>query len=701
MEFDTALAVLPTSPGAGRACYWVHNDNVLQIQVLLLQYMRSRKNQVSPATPSSSRPPRQLSIHGSDSLSKDQASRTSGVIVCDELQRFADRRSSETLSDSESEAGRENSAKSAASIRYSSSGEAMLTLGGPFARRESENQPAWQTARLKRKALGSLFDNDESSLCASHLTNVPNEVESSRLTPGRNESEHRIDTCLRTMPLLTDVKKLLHSHGMSVSKSSYSFLEVSVRTCLAFGRVALLSYLEIADFDCLDDVQPLVTITSECTRFAGTHNTDTSGFWATIVSLAWSSPAVKILLYLQDRSVGAILTLRFAQDTEIIFSKCSAVVLREQYDDSSSSEESSAPLSEFPFAVLTVRYEGAAGMNTRVGLLERLDKSHLTERVRGFALDTHAVAVLYKPQRMPRPYWLPLLDQDIRKVPSDESSSKSRSSKRRTPNGGSPASTTEGANGSGFSTRIESSETSIFESSEQLPVASRSKRQLRRESLRRKIHDPSRQQTTRYWNEYDDGNVLTDENAYTITIDPNAPSGFPGAATISRFAGKSVDGLKTLLARGKPRKPERRPLLGHDSGLPFYVDSDDSDLEEGEASPQYGTMRHRNILTEEQLTAAERSRDNLLSGSAAASFALSFVLGFVVFLLMKYTRRKALVQTDVGVVVGVVCSVVLGIVGIILTKKRRESVGWVWWVFIAMLFLLVVVWNYLVVTIVF
>ena len=561
------------------------------------------------------------------------------MIVCDELQRFAKRRSSTPISESENDAGRALK-EPAASIRYSSSGEAVLTVGTssnetPKAKLGSP----WRTARLKRKALGSLFDSDTSRGDPSVSEDPDSRLSQSPAMNGALRAmaeSDRIQSCLHTMPSVTDAKSWLQKH---------------------------------------QDVQPLVEIHSDRTRFAGIRNTDTSGIWATL-------------------------------DTEIVLAKCSSALLAEQYNSSSSSEEATSPCLRFPHAVLNVRFEGDVNM----GLIKTLDGSHLTERVRGFSLDTHAVATLYKPHRIPPPYWLPLLDQDIRKVPDEaESSSQLVSSARMTPRSGSPrpnsnsaTSTNDGPTGSGFSARLESSETSVPETVEPPSTATRKKRKLRRESLRRESQDASQRENIRYWNEFDDGDEGTENNAYTIFIDPNASSSFPGAATISHITKASINRVKSLFRRQKTPDLERQPLLGDHASV-TRSNSEDSDLEDGAASPPYRTHSHQGLPSHPRrkpLFSPRNTRETWLTGACVASFILSLVLLFMETILINTSRRKAVAATDVGVLVGVAFSLALGIGGLGATAARAERVGWVWWTVVVLLFAVVVAGNGLLLTIV-
>ena len=630
VDLDTTLAVLPQDQGAGHACYWVHNDNLLQIQIFLLRYTRSRKNQVctSAPTPSSLRASRHGSCSSLASFPMPQPNQKAGTIICDELDRLVERRSGATLSDSESETERD-SGEPAATIRYSSSGEAVLTIG-PSSDEMPKVRSPWRTARLKRKALGSLFQLDESQQAMRRSADA--DVQSPQLSESDAacsswHASNRVQTCLHTISLV-DAKSWFYKHR---------------------------------------DVQPLVEIHSRRTRFAGIRNTDSSGVWAVL-------------------------------DTEIVLTKCSSASLAGQYNHSSSSEEAHSPYVQFPHAILTIRFEGS----DETGLIEKLDNSHLTERVRGFSLDTHAVATLYKPSRMPPPYWLPLLDQDIRKVPNDAESDRPVGLARTTPQSISPRAKSNSATSvtndpadSRFSARLGSSETSVPDLTEAPRSDARKKRKPRRVSLRRKTQDPSQRERRRYWNEFDDGDEGKDHNAYTILIDPNTSNSFPGVATLSRFASASANRFKSFFRRGKPSDLERQPLLG-DRASNSQSSSEDSDLESGTALAPDRNPSHLSLLLHSHrkpLPPHSHNRDNWPTGACIACFILAFVMLLMETILITTGRRKAAADTDVGVLVGVAFSLTLGVAGLGATAARMAATGWVWWSVVSLLFVVLVVGN--------
>ena len=159
LEIDTALATIPFGHRAAKAAYWIHQDNVVQIHVLLLQYTRLQKSNERTPSPESPTSPRG-SISGHPAKLSSRTDEELGIIICDDLECFAQRQSSETISDTENRAG-SSSEKAAASIRYSSNGDALVVVGAVTKDacnfQGSNTELPTTKARFKRKAIPRLF----------------------------------------------------------------------------------------------------------------------------------------------------------------------------------------------------------------------------------------------------------------------------------------------------------------------------------------------------------------------------------------------------------------------------------------------------------------------------------------------------------------------------------------------------------------
>lgn len=162
VDIDTALAILPLGPSAARAVYWIHPDNIVQIHVLLLQYTRlpkSKNTNASLDTPPSSRSSPRGSLSANTSRPFPRTDEEVGNIVCDDPQRFAQRRNCETIS--EDKAGTV-AHKAAASIRYSCGDDAVAVVGivpdNASKPAESQTRLPSSKAKVDRKTISHLFN---------------------------------------------------------------------------------------------------------------------------------------------------------------------------------------------------------------------------------------------------------------------------------------------------------------------------------------------------------------------------------------------------------------------------------------------------------------------------------------------------------------------------------------------------------------
>ena len=230
-DVDSTLATLPFGRSAGKAVYWIHSDNIVQIHILLLQYLRLRR---STGIDASSKSSRRSSIHESAVGYTATTGSETGIIICDELQAFAKRRSSITIGDMETSPGA-SAEEAAASIRYSSSGEALITVGTGHLRKPQIPNLAVREgpkkAVLKSKALKSLFN-----------SKVPITAPQTR-SPGINYEDQQYFRDLTSKPACDNVREWLQAHH---------------------------------------NVQPLVRLQYKRSRFADLSNNEAWGIWATL-----------------------------------------------------------------------------------------------------------------------------------------------------------------------------------------------------------------------------------------------------------------------------------------------------------------------------------------------------------------------------------------------------------------------------------
>ena len=286
IDVDTALAILPLGLVAGKASYWIHSDNLVEIQVLLLQYTRLCMPTTSGKSSQQPSPTRSMvgrSMAAGGGMSENDV----GVIICDDLERFAKGRSSATISDSENIPGT-SAEKAVTSIRYTSKGNAVVVVGtSPALGHPSAKGiiSGVRKARFKRRALRDLFG-----------TNTEPSLIRTRSGLSRQSSFSEADQ-------LQDVD--------------------SVRKWLGDHR----------------EVQPLVQIQFNRSRFVGLGNNGLGGVWATL-------------------------------DQNVYMRRCSSKTLNANEDKLALIEGGAETL---PHADLEVRYEGERAPK----LVAALDESHL------------------------------------------------------------------------------------------------------------------------------------------------------------------------------------------------------------------------------------------------------------------------------------------------------------------------------------
>ncbi|KAI9849261.1 MAG: hypothetical protein M1837_004720 [Sclerophora amabilis] len=233
-DFDTALALCPLSNSSSKATYWVHVDHIVELQVLLLQYTRlrvtkqQRRDASNSVVPSSA-----VSSHESvENVSMGgEADDEAGILVCDDLKRFAKDQSKATVGDVEHGPGRvpENAL---VSVRWNSNDEAVVALQDtPGSSRIDDAAELLKIkAKLKQKHIKSLFDSKSSTLSLGQ-------------TPSSSGLGKDRQTAQESLSNLDDIRSWLAQHR---------------------------------------EVHPLVEIRSRRTRFAGLANDARRGTWVSL-----------------------------------------------------------------------------------------------------------------------------------------------------------------------------------------------------------------------------------------------------------------------------------------------------------------------------------------------------------------------------------------------------------------------------------
>ncbi|KAF2178087.1 hypothetical protein K469DRAFT_600744 [Zopfia rhizophila CBS 207.26] len=423
-----------------------------------------------------------------------------------------------------------------------------------------------------------------------------------------------------------------------------------------------------------EDTKPITGICAKRTRFVGLHNGPLGGLWATL-----------------DRDIF----LKKSLNKDLVNDEW----LIQAREDSHG----------FPHAVLEVRREG--GYPTQ--LIQALDRSHLVERVRGFSLETHAVWICCKPSAMSTPHWIPLLDNDIRKLPASVKRQRRKAgsvadslSNSRPHTSASSKSVAEGQTSPNSLRIVESSATSGPESFHAPSLQSfRKKTRKPYADYTPSVQAEEPSVTQGYWNEYD--NPESEDEGYYIYIDPNASVKFPGQEIIENWARKT----KKLFRVGKI--PEESPLLSTaEYGTSDGDETADESVTRGPTNygaiasgPRTSRQRHdyfssifrllrnpyRNGQTLNTMRQrSERERQDLLdeihirqheremtklrlySTCLVAAVVIDTILGT----LTATSRRKKRGVVDGAIFFGTISNLLILSVAVTSMKTRQERLGW-------------------------
>jgi hypothetical protein len=528
--FDTNIATVPLGQDGTFASYFVHPENIIELQMLLLQHSRfylSRSRQNSVRTPISSQP-QTPTFPGAVPDVADYH-----MLMADDLERFTNEQSGITVTDREHKMGSYPQGAQAA-VRWTSDGDALACLRSKSGRTKS--------AYLKKKHIHDFFDPE-----AEFSTQRDEADTTERVEELRNE-------------LLKDKTKPLFHYSCSRSR----------------------------------------------------------------------------LIGLDDNAEGLVLA---TLDSGITIEKAGET-------------ERERTKSTFPFALLLVRQEG----KPKSGLLAALDRSHLVERVRGFSLEYHSVWQIYQPENIPPPFWLPILSQDIRKMPPATGAKRpSRSSDSSapgalsagTPSSGTLDSTTAVETPNEFASQLQSP-----------PLKSFGKKKRRK-------YPEARTPTQKYWSEYDNPEDGEDSNAYYIYVDPNETNPF------DRFFEKVATAFKR-------RKVSEEEALLSTPGTPMPEEEESSD-EESDAA----TTRNRfhlpgvtfgTFAPSSNPAHVRRERpSSFLPQFSAICFAASLAMLVMAYILRTTGRHKFIREVHVGVLFSMGCSLIFVLLGFMNVLRRGSN----------------------------
>ena len=226
LDFDLALSTVPLGTNGNKATYWIHPDNVVEVQVLLLQHMRLHtvSSKLSSQTTSANATP--LRRHSSSANTDRYFGNEDhvGLQVLDYAEAFAIKQNASTIGSSEENKGNVG-IKAAANVRFSAAAEAAIVV---CTATDLHTQSAGdiRIAKLKRKFTEAFLD-------------------TSRQLPDK-QSVRFVD-----------------------QTGSFDDSEKETQTI----RQWLTEHKEIT---------PIAGVGAKRTRFAGLHNNPSGGIWATL-----------------------------------------------------------------------------------------------------------------------------------------------------------------------------------------------------------------------------------------------------------------------------------------------------------------------------------------------------------------------------------------------------------------------------------
>ncbi|KAF2013792.1 hypothetical protein BU24DRAFT_247180 [Aaosphaeria arxii CBS 175.79] len=427
------------------------------------------------------------------------------------------------------------------------------------------------------------------------------------------------------------------------------------------------------------NIRPIAGLCSKRTRFVGLQNSSSGGIWATL-----------------DRDIA----FKESVQTDLCSHEWAS--------------EARKGAHRFGHAVLEIRREGGYPES----LIQRLDNSHLVQRVHGYSLETHAVWSCHKPAAMSPPVWISLLDQDLLKVPAPVKKRRRRqaatvpdtqSNSSRPDTSPSAASLTDGQS-TPFTSRHD--ETPGTSASEMMNVPSlqafRKKRRRPFAEYPPPIESEEPPQRQGYWNEYD--NPESEDDGYYIYVDPDASMGFPGQEMFEDLARKakrffwrkntseqsplliaaeypsSDDELETA---GEPAASNSRrhnygaidPVEGQRSQGGYWSSLFRSFRDPARDAETLDSLHRQSALERQTLMARLQVRQH--QGEMAklqtyiSCLGAAVVLDIVLCVLAKTSRRKLRGEVDVAIILGTLCNLLLLLTAVVTIQTRHDHIGWI------------------------
>jgi VTC domain len=215
LEFDSVFTYSPLGDAGTRAVYWVHPEQLVEVQVLLLQHTRSAfsRPSTSSGTQSSTTINRKSSLSRRDSGLDKQPDH--GVIVLDDGDRFAQKQNSIPVIDAE-EAYSRPLTQPAATMMWTSTNEVIMCIAENFTK---NTEDGFQNAtRFKKKHLSSFLDLEKPFNPPTSGTSTPISGQPSSSTSNIEASRTWLRKHQQVSPLVAFISKRTRFSSVPTAK---------------------------------------------------------------------------------------------------------------------------------------------------------------------------------------------------------------------------------------------------------------------------------------------------------------------------------------------------------------------------------------------------------------------------------------------------------------------------------------------------
>ncbi|KAM0165419.1 hypothetical protein ACHAQE_000156 [Botrytis cinerea] len=194
-----------------------------------------------------------------------------------------------------------------------------------------------------------------------------------------------------------------------------------------------------------------------------------------------------------------------------------------------------------------------------------------------------------------------------------------------------------------------------------------------------------------YWNEYDNGSDVDQDEPFYIYTDPNAEMTFPGAEVVASAIRRTKQGMGKVRGwftpPGSTKNREREALLGNSDRGYFHrspsgtANGSITDVEDeayaSSADFPNGYVAHYATFPSVADQRLSRFQEQTLLFTMIACFFFSILSEAASTLLLATGRHKLRTEVDLGALTGALLGFALAAGGLICMACRNEKLGWV------------------------